>query len=682
MRGTWIGRLRRGAKNLLRDQGGNALMLTAAAIVPVLGIVGSGIDIGRGYMAKLRLQQACDAGVLAGRRYMGAGSYGDEAEAEALKMFDFNYPAGLYGSESVTFESAPINASDVSGTATTRLPTTIMYIFGFDKFDLTVNCAAKLEISNTDVMMVLDVTGSMSTVTGGKSRMTALKEGAMVFFDTITSAAQVGDGRLRIGIVPYSSTANVGKILVDEDPNWISDFTLLPSRSPVTRYNWSGTNPPNSVTNITATNNGSWSNFLPISGFTGSTACSNLTPPADSMPALQASQDMNKTAYVVDKNGTRRYVTVAGSRHYVYNYRYNYNSSTSTCWLQRRTVTYDHAASAAPSSTQFYNQYRYEDRVFDVSSAKSGGTITVDTGDSGANRSYSWSGCLIERRTSPFGASSNPSSEALDMDVDLVPSASDPHSQWRILMPEIAFPRTRNIGDKPSFPNPYSAPNENGIMRSEGQAITVRSDYVSGESSTNGSWQSFQRYWSNGWGVCPAASTKLTEMDSGDRNLFKGKIDLLQPVGGTYHDSGMVWGLRLMSPDGLFKSENAEAPNKRPIKRHIIFMTDGAMAPNMGNLTFQGYEFLMQRVSGSMDTADKPELRSRHNNRFGKLCDIARAKNITVWVIAFDLDADADLTSLTNCSTTGTVYQPKTPTELATVFQSIAGQISRLRLSQ
>src|SRR3546814_3783798 len=83
------------------------------------------------------------------------------------------------------------------------------------------------------------------------------------------------------------------------------------------------------------------------------------------------------------------------------------------------------------------------------------------------------------------------------------------------------------------------------------------------------------------------------------------------------HDVGMVWGARLLSPTGLFTDENATAPNERPISRHIVFMTDGEMAPNVPNLTSQGYEYLMQRVSGSFDTSNG-ELEDRLNNRFGQ----------------------------------------------------------------
>ena len=93
------------------------MMLTAAAIIPVIGIVGSAVDIGRAYMAQLRLQQACDAGVLAGRRAMAGGSYGDPQKAEANKMFNFNYPTGMYGSTGISFSSVPVGTSSVGGTA-------------------------------------------------------------------------------------------------------------------------------------------------------------------------------------------------------------------------------------------------------------------------------------------------------------------------------------------------------------------------------------------------------------------------------------------------------------------------------------------------------------------------------------------------------------------------------------
>ena len=44
--------------------------------------------------------------------------------------------------------------------------------------------------------------------------------------------------------------------------------------------------------------------------------------------------------------------------------------------------------------------------------------------------------------------------------------------------------------------------------------------------------------------------------------------------GNTYHDIGMIWGARMLSPTGIFADENADVDAK-PTSRHMIFLTDG-----------------------------------------------------------------------------------------------------------
>lgn len=664
MRGTLASRLRVGAFRLLHDRRGNAMMLTAAAIVPILGLVGSGIDIGRAYMAQLRLQQACDAGVLAGRRAMGSATYTAAAKAEADKMFAFNYPANTYDSTAISFVSQADGPSSVKGSATATVPTTIMQIFSFGGFNLAVNCAAKLEISNVDIMMVLDVTGSMSSTNPGDSvnRITGLKNATLAFFDTMTSA-EIGDGRLRFGVVPYSSTANVGAILMAKNSSWLSNNMLLPSRTPMMRYRWNNTTPPNTVTNGT-TVNGSWSDVTPISGFSSST-CSSVTPPGDTSPVSSGSPDVNRTSYYVDQNGNRIYAYDTNLSYKYYNYRYNWASSK--CWLQRRTVTYTRPSTSIAPVQSFYSQYRYEDRLFDVTQAKTGTPLVTDTGDNGANFSATWGGCVMERRTTPFTATETAPSDAYDMDIDSAPT-SDEDTKWQLLIPEVAFPRAVNPGTKPST---------SGVLSVGSGSVTLDSG------GNGGSYQRYSKYWGSGWGVCPAAALKLTAMTASDSSTFNTYVSSLQPVGGTYHDSGMVWGLRLLSAEGLFASENATAPNGRPIYRHLIFMTDGDMSANTGNLSFQGYDWISKRVSGgctSSASACDSSLTDRHNNRFLQLCDKAREKNITIWVVSFGTSLNSQLKA---CATSdANAFESKNSQELNDSFQAIARQISKLRLSQ
>ena len=46
------------AGHLLRDRAGNTIVMVAAAILPLMALVGSGIDMGRAYLVQSR---ACNA---------------------------------------------------------------------------------------------------------------------------------------------------------------------------------------------------------------------------------------------------------------------------------------------------------------------------------------------------------------------------------------------------------------------------------------------------------------------------------------------------------------------------------------------------------------------------------------------------------------------------------------------
>jgi Flp pilus assembly protein TadG len=657
MRIKLIDRLNAARRRLPRDNSGNVLMIMAAAIVPLLGMIGSGVDISRAYMAQLRLQQACDAGALAGRRAMAAGQWGDTSREAAERMFYFNYPRNLYGSKNPTFSVGAVSNADVSGTATATLPTIIMHMWPFGKqdFDLKADCTAKLEISNTDVMLVLDVTGSMAG-----SRIDALREAALAFFDTITKATAVGDGRLRIGMVPYSTSANVGFILMAKNKNWISDYSLVSSRSAERAYYWNSSTDRNAVTSGVTYSYTAWENILVDSAATDLNSCNARPAPEDSLPVSGNSPSMNSTGRAYMNNSTSNSgavtnVTASGNKHSFVDYRYNWDSGKSTCFLQKRDATLTLTRSIAAPNRNDFVSYRYANRVIDVAAIKSGftaagannGKVTLNSAGNGGTVDYKWSGCLIERRTKPTTSGTSAPAGALDLDVDLAPS--DIESRWMMAFPEATYNRTSTMGSTSTTLNP---------------------------STTTSNYPTFGA--NEAWGTCPSPSKPLTTMTKSDRSTFAGWVTDLKTVGGTYHDAGMIWGVRLISPDGMFKNENETAPNQRPIGRHIIFMTDGQMDARAGILSHQGYEMVDRRVSGSSTTSDGT-MKSLHGSRFVEICRTAKAKNITVWVIAFAEDPDS---TMGDCATANKLYISKTKQELSAAFADIAGQISRLRLSK
>src|SRR6188768_3744168 len=87
---------------LLRDCAGNTLAIVAAALFPLLGMIGGAVDMSRGYLTESRLQQACDAGVLAARKRLGTQAAVDghipaQVGQFGQRFFNINFRNGVYG---------------------------------------------------------------------------------------------------------------------------------------------------------------------------------------------------------------------------------------------------------------------------------------------------------------------------------------------------------------------------------------------------------------------------------------------------------------------------------------------------------------------------------------------------------------------------------------------------------
>jgi Flp pilus assembly protein TadG len=626
LRSTFLRRLR-------RDRSGNVMYMTAGLLLPALATIGAGVDLGQAYMAKARLQQACDAGVLAGRRQMAEGSFTGQARQAAERMFQYNYPDDIYQSRHVSFTPTASGASDVSGHAEATVDTIIMHVFGKDDFELEVDCVARLEIANTDIMFVLDTTGSMSSTNSGDSvsRISALRTEVMAFYDTIASA-QTGSARIRYGFVPYSLTVNVGGIM---QPGWVADDVTIPSRV----GEWEETGSTVAGTSWTAMSGfSSWTNTgATIGGRNSSNCASTVRNPEYVNQSVQSGPTTTTTS-----SGTNP-VTITTTVTTDYNARrYRYRWSTSACREQSAPGIRRKTDSSTVTNTY---RYTYSMINYDVSALLSGGSMTAPSGVLGANVSTSWNGCIMERETVAFNDTDSAPSGALDLNIDMIPS--NDASRWRVMLPALTHPRASNSNDASQSTDD----------------ITTMND-----------WTSYRTRGGDG-DACPSPASRLRAYPSSDRSLMQTYVNNLVADGFTYHDVGMIWGTRLLSPTGIFGADNSTAPNGSPIGRHMIFMTDGQMNPEPGTYSFQGMEILMNRV-GSNDDA---ELTRRHNARFLHACNEAKERNITVWVIAFGTSLNAELTA---CASGGNAFQANNSTQLRSRFQQIAQQITRLRLQQ
>ncbi len=665
---------------LRRNEAGNTLALTAAAVVPLLALVGGGVDISRYYLTRSRLQNACDAAVLAGRKSMTGVTWATADETVATNFFNTNFPSGTFGSTASDIDFDVDNAGVVDGTATATIPATLMTLFGIESKVITATCRAELQLPNSDVMFVLDTTLSMLETNPGdtQNRITGLRSAVQNFYTQLEAAKAAGT-QLRYGFVPYSSTVNVGLLLKRE---WMADSWTYQSRQgnevvEVPGNTQGGTtnntdNPPwNPLATTTTTYIQSETCTAPANTVVNNNDnWSAWSPDSTSLPRTRTQlQRKNGSTFSANRQTSGQYI---GQCKIV---ETNYNNSSRT--VTNTVAANPNAGQTGASSWKYY--WDYLPRTINVSALKgslgtglmAGGQVTVDNFkavNTSSSHTFTFQNidwgtgsspkaCIEERQTVRLGETGT----AYDLDIDLVPNPAMPETQWGPAIPQLVY--SRSVG------NYYPANNAAITGWTKDSVIRTNNGYITPSSYTTD------------FAACPGAARKLSTLTSSELTTY---LTSLVPAGRTYHDIGFLWGLRLISAQGLFASENQSAPNGGSIARHIIFMTDGATETNIADYDAYGLAALDRRRTANPNTAlpTDSEQDTIVEDRLSSLCTVAKAppKNITVWVIAFGTSL-TDL--LRDCaSSTGHAFQANDTEELEEAFSNIAGQIAQLRLTQ
>lgn len=604
-----------------RDRRGNTLPIFAASLIPLIAIVGGGVDASRGYLAKTQLQNACDAGVLAGRRAMAkSGEYETGERAKARTMFNANFESEIIDADLIKFETAAGSDGDVTGTASARIPTVLMKIFGKTELSFSVDCMAELQITNSDIMFVLDTTGSMSG-----SKIDGLRDAVEDFHKTIASSVNDDDVRVRYGFVPYSMTVNARDLLTSGamPANYIADTATFQSRRG--RFTEAAWLPNRSETRREVESGGKLSR--------------------NRCDEYQDNYGNNPEQYGSPPGRT---VTV----HYE-----GYGRGRNPCRRLKETVTVD-------SYRQVYvsdgDKWRYEEVELDVADLTSFGSVELVTwisdnayvptsglydlrtlaemeDTSGIyTTSYTWGGCIMERDT-VVDADMDPVPDgAYDLDINSAPDSDA--TRWK----------------------PHFAP-----------AVFYRNNYYNGVNSNTTISHTSNR--------CPAPMRLFQEVDLTPDEVpewLEDYLDDLDPVGNTYHDIGMIWGGRLASPSGIFASTVNDEPD-RSVSRHIIFMTDGKMEPSVSGYSAYGIEKYENRVAPRYTDGD--DLADYHDARFVAACNAIKDEGYTVWVIGFGASLTDEMRA---CATGHRAYFSSDVTELRATFRYIASQVADLRLGQ
>ncbi len=197
-----------------QEQRGSVAMAFGLSIV-VLGLcAGLAIDMARVYSVSRKMQFALDSAALEGAKLMNElGGNSQSLENRAHATFNANthtidYREATLSGFSIVADTA---ASLINASVNVRVPATFARLAGIDDFAFIKVSSSSYNMARLEVVLALDVTGSMADVPAGDTitKIAALKSAAALLVNQLYDSATT-DQNVRISVVPWSSGVHPG----------------------------------------------------------------------------------------------------------------------------------------------------------------------------------------------------------------------------------------------------------------------------------------------------------------------------------------------------------------------------------------------------------------------------------------------------------------------------------------
>ena len=197
----------------------------------------------------------------------------------------------------------------------------------------------------------------------------------------------------------------------------------------------------------------------------------------------------------------------------------------------------------------------------------------------------------------------------------------------------------------------------------------------------DGAYRVTPDFWSwnrnNPW--CPTSGNELVALNN-DKDALSARVNALTLSDGTGSDHGMAWGVETLDPKwknkfpGGLKDTPANLDDKT--KKVIVFMSDGA-------ITSQHYVRDSDKTGAVPYNSKRRVLIPARDTReaFYGACDRAKANDMEVFTIGFNLTKNSHRSYLENCASSSLHYIDARTGDLDEVFGDIANEISPLRVS-
>ena len=184
------------------DEDGALIIFGLIFLVLMLMMGGFAIDFMRFEYTRTRLQNTLDRATLA------AASLNQNLDPTAV-VKDYMVKANLAEQLASIQVTSGLNERVVNATGLADTHPIFMHMMGIERWDAAGASAAKQAIDNLEIVLVLDVSGSMSG-----QKIANLKIAADEFVDTML--ANDPHHRVSIAIVPYNAQVNIGPLLASK----------------------------------------------------------------------------------------------------------------------------------------------------------------------------------------------------------------------------------------------------------------------------------------------------------------------------------------------------------------------------------------------------------------------------------------------------------------------------------
>jgi Flp pilus assembly protein TadG len=187
-------------------------MTFALSTVPLIGFVGTAVDYSRGNSAKAAMQMAIDSTALMLSKDASSATaeqLSQKASAYFLALFNRTEVTNVVITPTLTLPE--LGSFKLEVTATGKVPTTFLNVFGQNSMSLSVNSEVRWGIKKLELALALDNTGSMAS----SGKMSNLKTAARTLLTTLKNAAKT-DGDVKVAIIPFDTTVRIGTSYKDQ----------------------------------------------------------------------------------------------------------------------------------------------------------------------------------------------------------------------------------------------------------------------------------------------------------------------------------------------------------------------------------------------------------------------------------------------------------------------------------